>query len=145
MVNLKGLFLEMNPLHQTPDPWRSEATASAGNELICNVSDKAPSRPCPLRALNLRCLRGNELLHPSAWNLAPGTGGRRDPGPGPLGVPAQKGLSSRSPFEVPSTSFPPFKGNVRRAPQTNTTHYQSEPPIATRTHKPTLTVTLTHP
>lgn len=148
MVNLKGLFLEMNPLHQTPDPWRSEATASAGNELICNVSDKAPSRPCPLQALNLRCLRGNEFLHLSVWNPAPVTGASRpDPGPGSSRV-----YLARPPFPAPGTSLPSFMGRVRRAPQTNTTHHQSETGRATQPHNhlsrhtyiPTYIVTLTH-
>ena len=140
----------MNPLHQTPDPWRSEATASAGNELICNMSDTAPSRPCPPQALHLQCLRGNELLHLSAQTQHKALESEARPRPNgctqrggsvpqitPSGLPAPLSLPLRGESESHSVQHNPVASLSPQQPLRRTSIWADTPtPLHTQSHGP---------
>ena len=114
------------------------------------MSDTAPSRPCPLRALHLRCLRRNELLRLSAQSPAPGTGVRNEAQAQRMS-PAGRVCLAGHLLRAPSTSLPSFKGRVRDSLSPTQPSGQPEPTRATQMdmhlsrhpHTPAHTVTLT--
>lgn len=114
------------------------------------MSDTAPSRPCPPRALHLRCLRGNELLHLSAQSPAPGTGVRSEAQAQQM-YPAGRVCPAGHPLGAPSTPLPSFKGRIKESLNPTQPSGQPEPTTATQMdkhlsrhpHTPAHTVTLT--